>query len=708
MLNPVSLGLVTLTIGGLLSAPVFPATSVSLAGATALVIQPENSFNGYDFTIFAALLRRGFEVTHGQPEDLADTAKLAPYDLVVTNLKRSFTPPQVSGLKAYVAAGGAMYGNWGGPMGCPELLAVCGVRNARSVYIRELTLPDSPLTVGLGAQRWVFPDFVGHLRQGETGREMVAFDLIDGTEVARDVEGRCLGALRAEGAGRCAVLGFCPSNYRFVTDDSTCAGTVLDNLLAWLLPHGPRPRPAPQTVRVSLPREARVLSVSVDDRRLPDPEVQILGSLQTLPVPMAQLAEGQAARVHVECNLPPVHRHIETCLHDPSACSFLSFDPDQAAEFLQALHVAVVQPLLRYEGGVINCRRGIPGDRPRERFLSYPGDLLADYIRACHARGIRVVGGLYTDWHRFAPHLSDAPPRVARGEPPPDKGPNQPVCPLDAAVWDHNLGIVGNLLDSYPDLDGIILDDNFEFDRYPCYCQACLQRFNAYCQREHHPCDPQEEAQAGGPVWQAFWVEQKLEFCRRIRNLCAARGKPVGGWTAQRGPVAFKGVFDFAGNMVYVEPPFSVAPLWPQVGDFPVVTLLWGMDRTPEGIAGDFVEAIRAGSNIVGFWVQYARLEDDVPSPLDRGADNPWSLGWPSGQSFSLRPGTLTAIQRAFAGAEEAWRAYYRESLVQGDARFVVTHASLERTGLTVTIRRLDRPAPQRVVGSVQLPGLAP
>lgn len=133
------------------------APPASLAGATALVIRPENSFNGYDFTICAALMRRGFDVKQGQPNDLADPVKLKPYDLVVTNLKRNFTPEQVHGLKAYVAAGGAMYGNWGGPMGCPPLLAIGGVKNARSVYIHALTLLNSPLTAGTGAQRWVLP-----------------------------------------------------------------------------------------------------------------------------------------------------------------------------------------------------------------------------------------------------------------------------------------------------------------------------------------------------------------------------------------------------------------------------------------------------------------------------------------------------------------------------------------------------------------------
>jgi hypothetical protein len=606
----------------------------------------------------------------------------------------------VAGLKAYVAAGGAMYGNWGGPMGCPELLAACGVKNARSVYIHELTLPDSPLTAGIGEQRWVFPDFVGHVRLTEKGHEMVAFDRLDGIEVARDSEGRCLGSLREEGAGRCAVLGFCPSNYRFVTDDSKQAGVVLDNLLAWLLPHGPRPRPLPQTIQVSLPREARISSISLDGRRLPNPEVKVVGSLQTVAVPVGTVAEGKTALVHVACDVPPVKQHIETWIHDPSACSFISFEPAQAADFFAALHVAVVQPLLRYEGGVINCLHGIPGDRPRERFAQYQGDLLADYLKACHARGIKVIGGLYLDWRRFEQHLNDAPARVARNGPSPERKLGQAVCPLDSGVWDHNLAIVGNLLDSYPDLDGVILDDNFEFDRDPCYCPACLGKFAAYCEQQPGKPDPKAEADAGGALWKAFWKGQKLALCKRIHDLCAARGKPVGGWTAQRGPVAFKGVFDFAGDMVYVEPPCSVAPLWPQIGEFPVVTLLWGMNRKPAGMEGDFVEAIRAGSNIVGFWIQYARLEGVT--------DNPWSLGWSSQQGFALTPGSLTAIERAFDGAEQAWLDYYRENLIQGDARFAITSAKLDRKGLTVAIDRLAQPAPQRLMGPVDLSGLAP
>lgn len=676
------------------------AAAPSFMGATALVVQPENSYNGYDFTISAALMSRGFVVTPGPPADLTDAAKLAAYDLVVTSLKRSFTPEQVAGLKAYLAAGGAMYGNWGGPMGCPELLAVCGLKNARSVYIKELTLTDSPATAGLGAPRWVFPEFAGHLNLGDKGTEMVAFDRTDGIEVARDAEGRCLGALRAKGAGRCAVLGFCPSNYRFVTDDSGQAGAVLDNLLSWLLPRGPRPRPLPDTLQACLPREAKVTGLTVNGRRMAKPEAQVVGSLTAITVPLGKLAAGQTATVKVACRLPQTGRHIETWIHDPSACAFTAFDPPQAAEFLATLRATVSQPLLRYEGGALNCIRGIPGDKPRGRCTTYQGDLLADYVKACHARGIQVIGGLYLDWKRFPVHLADAPLHVGKDRVTPEPKPGAPVCPLDAGVWEHNLSIVRSLLDNYPDLDGVILDDNFEFDQKPCYCATCLGKFAAYCAQQPGQPDPKAEADAGGPVWKAFWVGQKLAFCKAVRDLCAARGKPVGGWTQQRGPLAFKGVFDFAGDMVYVEPPCSVAPLWPQLGDFPVVTLLWGMNRNPPGMEADLREAIRAGSSIVGFWIQFRRTEGVT--------DNPWSLSWTDAARFALTPGSLTAIQRAFTGAEQTWRDYYRDHLIQGDARYVVTGGKLNGQGLTLTIKCLAQPSAQRVVGAVDLAGLGP
>ena len=139
------------------------ADSALFAGYRALVVRPENSYYDYDSVIQSELLRRGVEVVWGEPENLADPEALKQYDLVATNIKRSFAPEQVAGLKAYLAAGGALYGSWGGPMGCAELLEFCGLRNARSVYIKEITVLDSPMTKGLGECRLPFPEWVGHV-----------------------------------------------------------------------------------------------------------------------------------------------------------------------------------------------------------------------------------------------------------------------------------------------------------------------------------------------------------------------------------------------------------------------------------------------------------------------------------------------------------------------------------------------------------------
>lgn len=683
----------------LAAAPAALATGVRYAGAAALLIEPENSYYGYDFTIQAALMRRGLEVVSAPPTVLADPVKLQPYDLVVTNLKRAFTPEQVAGLKAYVAAGGAVYGNWGGPMSCPELLHLGGLSNAHSVYIQELSLPDSPLTAGLGPQRWVFPQFAGHARLGDKGHEMVAFTRTEGLEVARDAAGHCLGALREVGAGRCAWLGFCPSNYRFLTADSRQADAVLDNLLTWLLPRGGKTRPLPATFQVCLPRGAKIGAVTRDGRPLAACPTSTLGSLVTVTVPTAGLPEGKSTTVQVACTLP-AGPHLETWLHDPIASSFNAFAPTEAAQFFTDLRVAVVQPLLRYEGGSCCYLRGLAGDVPRERFAKYPGDLLAEYVQACQARGVKVIGGLYLDWKRFERNLAEAPPFVGKGEAVPERKLGQRLCPLDPEVQEHNLAIIANVLTNYPALDGLILDDNFEFHQRPCHCAACRERFAAACRREgRQVADLTAEADAEGPVWKAFWQGETLAFCKRVHDLCAAHGKPVGGWTGQRGPLAFRGIFDFAGNMVYSEPAYAVAPLFELSGDFPVVTLLWGMDRRPAEMEADVVAAIRAGSPTVGFWVTFNKQAGVT--------DNPWSLGSQPTGGFTLNPGCLTAIQRSFVAAEQTWRDYYRDHLIRGDARLVVTQAKLEPKRLTVTIKRLAQPTAQRVVGPVDLSGLA-
>lgn len=665
------------------------------AGTKALAIRPENNYWGYDSAIYGALAKRGFDVAWGEPDDLADPEKLKAYDLVTTSIKRRFTSPQVTGLKAYLAGGGALYASWGGPMSCPGLLEVFGVRNARSVRIKGFTVLDSLLTGGKGEQQWSFPAFAGYVGMGRDGREMVAFDFLAGTETVRDDEGRCLGTLREEGAGRCALLGFCPSNYRFVTEDAERADALLDNLLSWLLRGGSGTRSWPNTVEVCLPRSAKVYSVSVNGRRIRS-EAKKRGSLTTVAVPVASVREGQTARVRVACDRVAAGRHVETWLHNPVGSWFNAFaTPAQAAGFLAEVGVTVVQPLLRYDGGSICYLRGIPGDRPRGRIARYEGDFFAEYVDACHERGVKVIGGLYLDWKRFDRHLKDAPPLVGKGAEKRQKKKGERVCPLDSGVQRHNLAVVRNLLTNYPKLDGVILDDNFEFDRHPCHCGKCLGRFDAYCRRrESRPRDAAADP-ANKDSWKAFWKAETLAFTKRVHDVCASHGKPVGGWSGGTGTLAFRDIFDFAGDMHYTEPPSTVAALWPEAGDFDIITLLWGMSRRGADMEADVLEAIRSGSHAVGFWMSYARIEGDT--------DNRWSLGPRPGGRHGITPGTISAMMRAFAGAEEAWMDYYRENLVRGDARFVVTRAKLDSNNLTVEIKNLGRRADRRIVGPVDL-----
>ena len=499
---------------------------------------------------------------------------------------------------------------------------------------------------------------------------MVAFDLLDGVLAATDAQGRCLGALRQVGAGRCAVLGFCPSKYRLFTDDAKLADKLLDNLLDWLLPHGSKPHPWPGTLEVCLPRAAEVLKVSFNGQPVANPAVNKTGSLVAVTLPVATIADGESATVRLAYKRQPHSRPVQTWLHDCIGSFFSAFDtPAQAADFLVAVHANVTQPLLRYAGGSVCYRSGIPGDRPRPRIAKYNGDYLAEYVDACHKRGIRVIGGLYLDWQKYDAHNRTAPPLVEKDGRDGQENPRHLVCPLDTRVQMHNLEVVENLLTHYPQLDGLILDDNFEFDRHPCYCERCRAKFRSYCRRRDLPYrNPITDADSHD--WNEFWQSEMLAFCKRVHELCAARGKPVGGWSDGRGTLRFKGVFDFAGDMHYVQPPYSVASIFPSAGDFDVYTLLWGMDRKPADMEADMVEAIHGGSYVVGFWASYSKVENSK--------DNVWSLGTRPGAQCTLTPGSLDAIARAFALADEDWLAFYRDNLIRGDGRFAVTSAKLD------------------------------
>lgn len=137
-------------------------------GLKALVIEPEN-FWGWDAAVFSALHERRFDVVYAKPEALEDYAFLSQFDIVASNIRRSFSTTQVENLKKFIANGGAFYGSWGGPMATPDLLKVCKVARTRSVRITGMTLLDSPIAQGIDEREIAFPPVIGHSPKRKVG-----------------------------------------------------------------------------------------------------------------------------------------------------------------------------------------------------------------------------------------------------------------------------------------------------------------------------------------------------------------------------------------------------------------------------------------------------------------------------------------------------------------------------------------------------------
>jgi len=120
------------------------------------------------------------------------------------------------------------------------------------------------------------------------------------------------------------------------------------------------------------------------------------------------------------------------------------------------------------------------------------------------------------------------------------------------------------------------------------------------------------------------------------------------------------------------------------LGDRGYITLLWGTDRDPAELEAETIEAIRAGSSTVGFWV----LAEE---------------GGPKAQTFHMREGSFAVIARALRSAEMQWLAFYQDNLVTRDARFAVTKVCLGREELSLTVKNLGRRAERRFDSPVGL-----
>jgi hypothetical protein len=655
-------------------------------GLQALVLEPEN-FWGWDAAIFGALQERGFDVKYVKPEVLDDFPSLQQYDLVASNIKRSFTAAQAANLKKFVAQGGALYGSWGGPMGASDLARdVCHVARTASVRIVGMSLVQgTPLAKGIGETSIPFPQIVGH-QAGGSWEIVSVTPVTGGIPVAHDGAGNPLGVLGQYGKGRTAVLGFGPEQEKYFRKRQL-GPAMMDNLLAWLLEEklSGSQRSGSGVVEVSLPARAEVLEVHLDGQGLASPQVQEFGSLKKIKLNVQNVLPGTQATIRVTYKPLTDARNVETIIHLPWASFPRGGPPKKLAEWLQSVHATMCQPLLREANGHAYYK-GMPEDIPDPGSVSgYRGNFLADFIEECHQRGIKVIGGIYFE-HRTT--LKKHPEAIVV-KPSGERIATQ-ACFNRPEGQQFNLATVEHLLESYR-LDGIILDDNFELQHYDCCCPHCCEGFKAYCARKGIAY--QEPSKISGWPMAGHWAEYKLEGTRSLAAKVAKRAHDhnvlAGGWVGASPQAAHLGeAFDFLGGMVYTEPPRAARLMLSVLGKCKFFTLLWAPSETPERLEQEAREAVHAGSATVGFWV--------------------YPPGHPGGGAFRMLEGSTEAIARAFARVEEEWFKFYRNNLLAGDVRFAAVEGTVGRQEMTLRIKNTGKKAFPRVQGDVDFEAIMP
>jgi len=648
-------------------------------GLRALVVEPENYW-GWDAAVFGALQERGFEVTYASILG-ADTPFLSQFDLIATNIKRSFVRVRAAKLKEFVAAGGALYGTWGGPMGNGELLRdVCRVASTRSVRIAGMSLlPDTPLSTGIADLEVAFATLIGHTAS-KAWEIVVVTPLEGGIPVAKDAAGNVLGVLAQHGKGRTAILGFGPEKEKqFVRRELGPA--MMDNLLAWLLEERLKqgPRRWSGAVEVALPVRAEVLEVRLNGKPAAKPEAAEVGSLKKIKVDVSGIRDGEEATVKVSYKPLAAGRNVETLIHLPWASLPRGGPPAKLAEWLKSVNATIVQPLLREPNGHAYYK-GMPEDTPDPVSVTqYQGNFLGDFIEECHKRGIKVIGGVYFESRTTLKRHPDAALADREG-----KRSTTHACFNNPDGQDYNLATIKHLLDNYK-LDGLILDDNYELQNYVCDCPVCEKGLKDYCVRRGIT-----SVEAVRPGWGAaqHWLAYRQEASRalaaKVAEIAHAHKIPAGGWVgASKGSAHLGEVFDLLGGMVYTEPPRSARLMLSLLGKCRFFTLLWAPGERPERMEEEFRQAIHAGSAIAGFWV--------FP-PGHEGAG-----------AMKMLPGSHEAIGRAFAKAEEEWLRFYRDNLLTGAPRFVVLDGKVGRQEMQLRVKNTGRKAAERIQGQVNL-----
>ena len=670
-------------------AAMFPVAAVQGAdtrpfeGFRALVVEPEN-FWGWDTAVLCALEEKGFDITYGAIPDTPET--LDRYALVALTIKRNLIEAEASDLERYVAGGGAVYGSWGGPMGSRAFLReVCKVGATKSQRLKKIVLLDSPLTAGIAAGEVSLPEYVGHTQVGDRGLEIVAVEPVEGgIPVARDTAGNCLGVLSQHGKGRTAVLGFGPEQDKHYADPDL-GPAMMDNLLAWLLEEKIRSGRREWSGRISvlLPARAVVREVFLNGRRLSDPAIKRIGSVKTVELDVRGIAEGEGAEVRVTYETLPPGRNVETVIHLPwNTLRSAADSPARLAEYLESLHVTLCQPLLRSGFGHA-WYKGMPQDSHDEVLVTqYEGNFLADLIRECHARGIKVVGGIYFDNATPVQNYPEVARIGRQGNPVKDRYGRVQACFNNPKGQEHSLATVQHLLDNY-DLDGISLDDNFELDKAQCFCDYCKAGFRKYCEAHGIGYEDPSGASAIAQHWRDYRQEATRELAGKVRRIAAAHGVPAGGWvSASMGSMHLGQVFDFLGGMVYAQPPRAARGPLLVLGECDFICLLWAPHSDPRGMEREARESVHAGCAAVGFWI--------------RGEDG----------GYEMDPERSEAMRRALGGVEEEWFRFYRENVLSGDGRFAMAGGKVGASELTLKVRNTGRKAARRPEGPLDLSGL--
>lgn len=654
-------------------------------GLIALVVEPENSW-GWDSPIFGALQERGFRVTFGRIPD--EPGALARYDLVALSIKRQLTDGEAQRLEAYVAEGGAVYGSWGGPMAAPGFMRdVCKVARTRSLRLKRIALLESPLTVGVPDPAIELAEHVGHTTAPERGWEIVMVEpLAEGIPVAEDEEGNALGVLSRHGKGRTAVLGFGPEREKHFAKPEL-GPVLLDNLLAWLLEQRLKggPRSWPERIAVALPARAEVTGVYVNGERIARPGIRRVGSVKEVELELGAFGEGQEVEVRIAYEPLSGARNVETVIHLPwNTLRAAAESPARLAEHLESLNATVCQPLLRGSYGPA-WYRGMAGDRPDDVVVTqYEGDFLADLIRECRARGIKVIGGIYFDHLNPVREHPDAVRVDRQGEPVKDRYWRLQACFNNPKGQEYNLATVRHLLENY-DVDGIILDDNFELDKNECYCRYCKDSFRDYC--EARGMGYEDPAEASGAALRGHWREHRREATRalaaKVRRIADEHGVPAGGWIGVGMNGAHLGeAYDFLGGMVYETPPRAARGPLSVLGDTGFICLLWAPDTDPEMMVREAREAVHAGCAAVGFWM--------------RGQDG----------GYEMDARRSEAIRQALGSVEEEWLRFYAGSILTGDRRFAVIGGAAGRRELRLRIRNMGQRVSRRVHGELDVSAL--